>query len=220
MPLRPSCIPGSTRDKSSSILRPDNESSLLQSRHDDRAFSLVEQVLRDAVRDVASPENLQPGDVVLMLDFGHRDLGNLVAVNCNGETPDGIAAEKTFVVDGAGNLYGIAQGAVAANSPILSEREGGAAGAHEVDLNLELVGQPEIIAVEEGEVLAESGANAAIASLCDPNVLFERKNANPGIVGGKLTGKHQCAVPGGIVDDDQFPVAVGLGQDGLNRLAE
>ena len=77
-----------------------------------------------------------------------------------------------------------------------------------------------IIAVEEGEELAASRADAAISSLCNSDVLLEGKNTNPRVAGGKLTGKREGVITGGVVDDDQLPVGVGLSENGLNRFAE
>ena len=79
----------------------------------------------------------------------------------------------------------------------------------------------QIVVVEEGDVLAAHVGEPGIGRAADAEILLQRDTAYAGIVlAVRLDPVGDLGGFGAVVDDDQFPVAIGLGDHGIHRGGE
>ena len=83
------------------------------------------------------------------------------------------------------------------------------------DLSIELAGEPEIVAIEEGEQGASTGANRGVAGGGDSTV-GEGQEPDSGV----STRHLSCTIGRAVVGDDHLERVVTLREDAVERLAE
>src|SRR5205823_13380684 len=90
-------------------------------------------------------------------------------------------------------------------------------------LLFQLLRQPDIVGVDEGDVVAARAADAQVACRAHAAVLVAGvvQVAYPGgVQGGVAPGDRSAAVGRAIVDQQQLPVGVGLSEYAGDRLVE
>ena len=93
----------------------------------------------------------------------------------------------------------------------------------ELGLLLQLAGEPDIVGVQKGDVLARRMGVAEIARGADPvspTVGMAQVGDATAFVSGVVGGDLRASVGGAIVDEQQLPVRIGLREHALDRLAE
>ena len=168
---------------------------------------------------------LEPdGVIVVLADIGNLDVTHDFAVihYCKATWP-AIVEHSCF-----GNASWAAHErscrlAVFVNFFVAGITEGIAVFGHELELFFEFFGGPEVVAVEEGYPLAFCLCEGTVAGDGSPAVLgvFEVMDTRVWILRSAQddTIHNFVGVVGaGVVNDNQFPVRVGLGQYGLYRV--
>src|SRR5206468_11729684 len=90
-------------------------------------------------------------------------------------------------------------------------------------LLLQLAGEPDIVGVQKGDVLARRMGVAEIARGADPvspTVGMAQVGDAPAFASGVVGGDLRASVGGAAVDEQQLPVRIGLREHALDRLAE
>src|SRR5699024_6509957 len=95
-----------------------------------------------------------------------------------------------------------------------------AGGLGEVELTLQLRGQPEVVRIAEGEVAAGSRRDAGVAGRCRAAAAPTAHEPHPGVLLGELLDDARGAVRGRVVDDDQLEVPAGLIEYAVDRLTQ
>lgn len=180
---------------------------------------------------------LEPdGIIVVLADVDYLDIAHDFAVIHHGKATRPAVIEHPRLCDTLGAAHERpCRLAVLAHYPIARIAERVAVLGHERQLFFQLVGRPEVVAVEEGHPFAAGFAQAPVPADRRAAVLgvFEVTDFGreiPAFAGmtccvhfGKLSelfNDFVGVVGAGVVYDNQFPVRVGLGQHGPYRFGD
>src|SRR5699024_11678195 len=103
---------------------------------------------------------------------------------------------------------------------VAAVQEGCAGGLGEVELALQLLRQPEIVGIAEGEVATSSHRDSGVAGRCGAAAAPAAHEPHPTVLLGELLDEARGAVRGRIVDDDQLEVPAGLIEYDVDRLTQ
>ncbi len=156
-------------------------------------------------------------EVVLKFD-GFKDFAT---IDADGAVTEGTAAQH---VAGA-NVFELFRGHVDAETIGIGVDEFGVAKANadmgiavEVgDVTGQFFGEPEIVAVDEGDVVAGGVANAGVAG-AGRTAVFLVDDADA--IVDELLADFDAAIGRGIINNNDLEIAIGLCEDGLDRCSD
>jgi len=208
------------------------------------AFAVAGQVFVQEVAICLATDFQPHGVIVILLDFGNLDVAHDFSVVHHGEAAGPAVVIHSRLGDAFGAAHdGPGRGSVLVHFLVARVTEGIAVLFHEGYLLFELVGSPQVIAIEEGYPPAFGLAEGAIAAVGGTAVavVFEVTDFRreiPAFAGmtikfagmttvrvhfGKLSElAHDVigVVGAGVVNDNQFPVGVCLRHHGAYGLRD
>ena len=186
---------------------------------------------------VRIPAGLEPNGIIVVLpNICYLDIPHDFAVVHHGKATRPTVIEHSCL----GNAFGAAdndsrRGSVLVNFVITGIAERISVLFHERDLFFQLVGRPEVVAVEEGDPFAFCLREGAVAAHGCAAVMVVLEITDFGRDIPAFAGMTRCVhfgklselsndfvgvVGAGVVYDNQFPVRVGLGQHGPYRFGD
>ena len=168
---------------------------------------------------------LEPdGVIVVLADVGYLDIAHDFAVVHHSKATRPAVIEHPRLCDTPGAAHERpCRLAVLAHFSVAGVAERVAVLGHERQLFFQLVGRPEVVAVEEGNPFAAGFAQGPVTADRRAAVLgvFKVMNRFASPVTPFYVFDNGISIVGaGIVYDNQFPVRVGLGQHGPYRLGD
>ena len=179
-------------------------------------------------------DDFQPhGVIVVLLDVGNLDVAHNFAIVHHGEAAGPAIVVHAGLTDMGWASNNYTQGSAAlVNFVVLGVGEIVAVFFHEADLLFQLVGSPQVVAIQEGDVLAAGFAEGTVATDGGSAVCGVLENADTGgwilrrfapqddagrdSRNDALDYIHRV-VSAAVVNDDQFPVGVCLSNHGTDR---
>ena len=164
----------------------------------------------------------EPEGIVFVVDVDEIVFPYLADIEDAGKISDDVATQQVLVV-GVFRCGDDACGAMAVLVYLLIVRidDGGADVVEKRQLLRQLLGQPHIVAVKEGDVLSLGIGDALISrGARQSGVVLAGMEGDSGIFLRILLGNVAGAVGAVVVDDDQFPVSVCLCNDRINSLSK
>lgn len=130
------------------------------------AFAVAGQVFVQEVA-IRLATDFQPhGVIVVLLDFGNLDVAHDFSVVHHGEAAGPAVVIHSRLGDAFGAAHdGPGRGSVLVHFPVARVAKGITVLGHEGNLLFQLVGNPQVIAIEEGYVFAASLAEGAVAAV-------------------------------------------------------
>ena len=179
-------------------------------------------------KTICLPTDPQPHRVIIiLLDVGNLDITNHIAIIHHSQATGPTVVEHSRLGDAPWSSHEHSKGfSTFIHYFVAGVTEGIAVFGHELELFLEFFGSPEVIAVEEGYPFAFCLREGAVAGDGSPAVLgvFEIRDSFCEILRLRLRSAQDDTlnngvgvVGAGIVNDNKFPVCVGLGQYGFYR---
>lgn len=131
------------------------------------AFAVAGQVFVQEVA-VGLATDFQPhGVIVVLLDFGYLNITHDFSVVHHGEAAGPAVVKHSRLGDALGAAHdGSCRISILIHFPIARVTEGIAVLGHEGNLLFQLVGGPQVIAIEEGNPLAFGLAEGSVAAVC------------------------------------------------------